>query len=54
MIYTIEECADLLKVSVSTVRKLIASGELKAFKVGGQWRIRKEDLDSYIDRQMKA
>ena len=46
--YTLEEVADILRVSTATVRKLIESGELKAKKVRGQWRIRKEDLDAYM------
>lgn len=53
MVYTIEEVADILKVSAGTVRKLIDSGELKAFKVRGQWRIKKEDLDQYINSQYR-
>jgi len=46
--HTLEEVAEILRVSTATVRKLIESGELKAKKVRGQWRIRKEDLDTYM------
>jgi len=51
MIYTLEQVADILQVSLSTVRKLVDDKELKAFKVRGQWRVRKEDLDAYIANQ---
>jgi excisionase family DNA binding protein len=51
MVYTLEEVAEILKVSVATVRKLVDEKQLKAFKVRGQWRVRKEDLDDYINRQ---
>ena len=51
MVYTLEEVAEILKVSVQTVRKLIAEKKLRAFRVGGQWRVRKEDLDAYIESQ---
>jgi len=51
MVYTLEEVADILKVSVSTVRNLIKRKELAAFRVGFQLRVRKEDLDSYMQRQ---
>lgn len=51
MVYTVEQVADMLQVSVATVRKLIDRGELKAFRVGNQWRVKKEDLDDYIRRQ---
>lgn len=48
MVYTVEQVADILHVTAQTVRKLIKSGALKAFKVGSQFRIRKEDLDRYM------
>jgi excisionase family DNA binding protein len=51
MVYTLEEVAEILKVSVQTIRKLIAEKKLRAFRVGGQWRVRKEDLDKYIEGQ---
>lgn len=52
-ILTLEEVADFLKTSVKTVRRLIGSGELPAFKVRGQLRVRKSDLEAYIDRQLE-
>jgi excisionase family DNA binding protein len=48
--YTIDEVAGILKVNPATVRQLIASGELKATKVGRQYRISQEALDDYIAR----
>lgn len=50
MVYTLEEVADILKVSVSTVRNLIKSGQLKAIRVGFQLRVRKEDLDRFLNQ----
>ncbi len=50
MVYTIEEVAKILRVSTATVRNLIERGELKAFRVGNQWRVKKEDLDAYMSR----
>lgn len=49
--YTIEEVADILRVSVSTVRNLIKRKELTAIRVGFQLRVKKEELDSYMQRQ---
>jgi excisionase family DNA binding protein len=48
MVYTVEEVANILKISTATVRKLIKQGRLVAFSVGGQMRIRKEDLDRFM------
>jgi excisionase family DNA binding protein len=53
MIYTLEQVAEVLQVSLSTVRKLVDDKELKAFKVRGQWRVRKEDLEAYITGQFR-
>lgn len=51
MVYTVEEVAEILKVSTATVRKLIKQRKIKAFSVGSQMRIRKEDLDKYMSGQ---
>lgn len=37
--YSIAEVAAALGISVSTVRRLIKSGQLAAFRIGRQWRI---------------
>jgi excisionase family DNA binding protein len=51
-VYTIEEVAKILKVSQMTVRRLINERELEAFKVGNQWRIRKEALYRFMNRKI--
>jgi len=38
-IYTTEETRDFLKVSDSTMKRLLKKGIIKAYKVGGQYRI---------------
>lgn len=38
-IYTSEEAKSLLKISQSTFLRLIKKGVLRAYKVGGQYRI---------------
>lgn len=44
-VLTISEVAKLLRVSEDTIRKMIDDGEMQAFKVRGQWRIRKEEVE---------
>jgi excisionase family DNA binding protein len=51
MVYTVEQVAEILQVSVQTVRSLIKRKEIKAFRVGSQLRVRKEDLDRYMSGQ---
>ena len=40
--------ADYLRLSRTTVWRWCQSGELKAFKVGRGWRIRKSDVDKMV------
>ena len=47
--YTINEVASLLKVSRATVEGRIKDEELKTYKFGGNIRISKSDLMSFLD-----
>jgi putative molybdopterin biosynthesis protein len=49
--YTIEEVAQLLKVSKLTTYDLVKKGELPVFRVGRQMRIDALDLEDYIGKQ---
>ena len=46
-----QEVADLLRVHPRTVMKLASQGHLPGFKVGGQWRFRREAVNTYIQAQ---
>jgi CTP synthase len=50
---TLEDVADRIKVSVSTVRRWVKSNELRSIKVGnrGQYRISMEDLEEFLAEQ---
>jgi excisionase family DNA binding protein len=50
-ILTLPEVAQLLKVAEKTVYTMAQRRELPAFKVGGQWRFKREDIDQWIERQ---
>ena len=45
---TIAQVAKYLKLHELTVRRLAREGELPAFKVGRQWRIKSNLLESWI------
>jgi excisionase family DNA binding protein len=47
-LYTIEEAAQMLKVSVDTIRRMIKRGELEVVKVGVQIRIKAASLQKYL------
>lgn len=50
LLLNIEEAADVLGVSDSTVKRLIRTGELPAVKVGGATRIRCTDVGGFVTR----
>jgi excisionase family DNA binding protein len=45
-VLTYSEVCAALRVSAPTLRGIIASGELRARKVGASWRIRSDDLEA--------
>lgn len=47
-VWTPSEAADYLRVSVNTVHELCRTRQLRATRVGRQWRILKTDLDAYL------
>jgi excisionase family DNA binding protein len=53
-ILTLPEVAQLLKVAEKTVYTMAQRREIPAFKVRGQWRFRRLDLDQWIEQQKKA
>ena len=46
-ILTVDQAAALLNLHPKTVRQYIRAGQLKARKVGKQWRILQQDLDAF-------
>jgi excisionase family DNA binding protein len=50
-VLTIREVADFLKVNEKTVYSLAQKRRIPGFKVGGQWRFRRGDLDAWIAAQ---
>lgn len=50
-IMTIEQVAQYLSLHELTVRRLAREGEIPAFKVGRQWRVKKALLDRWIERE---
>lgn len=45
---TTRQAAALLSVVEGTVRSMIARGELRAIRVGREYRIAVDDLDAYV------
>ncbi len=51
-ILTIREVGTLLKIGEKTAYTMAQSGELPGFKVRGQWRFRRSDIDDWIHDQL--
>lgn len=48
-VYTVQEVAEILKLHEATVWRWCRSGDLRAFRVGQQWRIAGSDLQRVMD-----
>ena len=48
-ILTIEELSVYLKISKSTLYKLVREGKVPSQKVGRHWRFRKKAIDRWLD-----
>ncbi len=47
-VMTVEQAADIIEVHPETIRRSIRSGELKAAKIGRDYRIAREDLSAWF------
>ena len=52
-ILTIKQVAEYLQVTEKTIYTLVQEGSLPAFKVRGQWRFKREDIDKWIEENKK-
>ena len=48
-VLTVEELAGYLKVSKSTLYKLLSEGKVPGQKVGKHWRFRKAAIDRWLE-----
>ena len=48
-VMTVREVAEYLKVKERTIYRLVAQGDIPAFKVGGSWRFRKGEIDKWTE-----
>lgn len=47
-VYTVEEFANIFKLSAEAVRSLIRKGEISAIRIGKQYRIPQDVVDRYF------
>jgi len=53
-VYTTEETRDFLKVSESTIKRFLKKGILKAYKVGGQYRIWGDEILRLVSPEIES
>ena len=49
VMYNVAEMAEILEVSRRTIMNYIKDGKLKCVKVGGRWKITKENLEAFCN-----
>jgi excisionase family DNA binding protein len=53
-IYDAGRLAKFFGVSQKTIRVWCKSGKLPAFKIGKEWKVRREDLQKLINRKVQS
>lgn len=48
MLLNVQEAMEFLGISRSTIYRMIKRGDLKAYKVGAEWRFFKKDLIEFV------
>ena len=48
--FTAQELADKLKVNIMTIYRYIKAGKLKAYKIGKEFRIDKEEFNKFLNK----
>ena len=49
-ILTAEEVAEHLRLSKTTIYKLLRQGAIRGFKAAREWRVQQSDLNDYMSR----
>jgi len=50
MFYKAEDLAELLEVNIMTIYRYIKAGRLKAYKIGKEFRIDKEEFNAFLKK----
>ena len=52
LILTVKQCQEILQIGKNLMLYLIHNEEIPAFRVGKQWRIRREDLEQFMEEKL--
>ena len=48
--YTARELAEKLRVNIMTIYRYIGAGKLKSYKIGKDFRIEREEFESFLNK----
>jgi excisionase family DNA binding protein len=48
---TLEQIAEYLQISTSSIYKMAQSAKIPAYKVGRQWRFKREEIDTWVEKR---
>ena len=48
--YSAQELADILRVNIMTIYRYIKAGKLKAYKIGKEFRIDKDEFNKFLEK----
>lgn len=51
-ILTLKQCREILQIGKNLMLYLVHNEEIPAFRVGSQWRVKRVDLNQFIEDQM--
>lgn len=54
LVLTVDDVAELVQLGPEAVRRAVRRGELRASKLGGRIRIRRDDVNAWIEAQTLA
>jgi excisionase family DNA binding protein len=50
---TLKELSKYLKISKPTLYKMVEKGKIPALKIANQWRFKKDDINTWIEKQRR-
>lgn len=53
VILSTDEASRMMRISPNKLRELAEGGEIPAFRVGKNWRYRKQDLISWVESRVQ-
>ena len=53
-VLTVKGVSELLQISATMVYKLAKEGRIPAFRIGSDWRFRKEEIARWMAEQIKG